>query len=251
MTTGNPRRGGGEKVSAMRSAPSARARIAIFTAVFCFMAPLASADENTELLNKALRGFSAEPPKGWSYTVTSEGNDRTTVERYDPAKPAGQQWTLVSRNGKAPTADESAQYRRHQATLAPAGMKATFSRGDIDSANAQLMRETDTELEYLCRFRPDLADAMLSRLALTLVVNKETASIASFHFRLLQPFAPAFGVRMIELDVRMTFLPPQGDRPALPLTASSRFKGRILLVKSIEENLDATYSEFAPPPPRP
>ena len=40
---------------------------------------------------------------------------RASVERYDPARPAGQRWTLVSVDGRAPTRDELKDYSKAMA----------------------------------------------------------------------------------------------------------------------------------------
>jgi hypothetical protein len=59
-------------------------------------------------------------PEDYSFTRTArveqtEGEKketRTTVEKYDPRQPADQRWTLVSIDGRAPTADELKSHRK-------------------------------------------------------------------------------------------------------------------------------------------
>lgn len=59
----------------------------------------------------------------WTRTVRTEqrsGDEvetRSVVERYDPARPAGQRWTLLSVDGRAPTA---AELREHSKAMAQA-----------------------------------------------------------------------------------------------------------------------------------
>jgi hypothetical protein len=202
------------------------------------------------LLEKALAGFSTEPPRGWAYTMTTTRDGHTTVERFDPAKFGAEQWTLITKDGAAATQEELQQYRRHKAAVAPTGIKASFARGDVDTATARCVRETEREAEYACEFRADAADELLSRAALTLVVDKANTSIASFRFTLREPFSPALGVKMLELELQNTYAPKAEQLPVLPRTASSRFKGRVLFLKSVEETVNVSYSDFSPPAPR-
>jgi len=45
--------------------------------------------------------------------------------------------------------------------------------------------------------------------------------------------------------------PPIGGRPALPLHIISRFRGSVLLFKSVEEDVQTTYSDFSRVVPHP
>jgi hypothetical protein len=58
-----------------------------------------------------------ERPRGcWAYTATTsttkDGKTVVDVERFDPFQPDERLWTLLTRDGRAPTTDEQASYRR-------------------------------------------------------------------------------------------------------------------------------------------
>jgi hypothetical protein len=67
-------------------------------------------------------------PEDYAYTRTirtesTEGNkkeERVVVDRWDPAKPQDQRWTLVSINGQAPTADQLKTYGKETPKRRPA-----------------------------------------------------------------------------------------------------------------------------------
>jgi hypothetical protein len=67
-------------------------------------------------------------PEDFAFTRTArveqiEGEKketRTTVEKYDPRKPADQRWTLVTIDNRAPTAEELKAHRK-EAPKAPRG----------------------------------------------------------------------------------------------------------------------------------
>ena len=85
-------------------------------AVLALSAP-ASADA---LLDRLVADAKAVGPDdfAWTRTLRSEqrGGDevkvRNVIDRYDPSRPVGQRWTLVSIDGRAPTADEADDYRK-------------------------------------------------------------------------------------------------------------------------------------------
>src|SRR4051812_46139037 len=66
--------------------------------------------EMPDYVRTALNTFSPEPPAGWAYTLTTvRNNEARSTARFDPAKPAGEQWTLLEVNGRKPTDREAAQ----------------------------------------------------------------------------------------------------------------------------------------------
>ena len=201
-------------------------------------------------LQEALTKFIPAVPRDWAYTVKTEAADRQTVERFDPAKPPAEQWSLLLTNGRAPTEEEQAKYFKFKAGQVPGPTEANFQKGDIEPGSFRLLREDGRRAEYLCAFREQAAnsDKMLAHLSLRLTVAKQPAHVEKFALELRETYSPVLGVRMRELAVEMLFSPPEGNRPALPLRSSSHFAGRIFLIP-LEENLRLTYSDFAPPPP--
>lgn len=210
----------------------------------------APAAELPEYFHAALAGFATDAPRGWAYTLATTREGATTVEHFDPSRESGGQWTLLRLGDRAPEAAETARYLHYKAGTTPPTIRATFSRGDLDLGSLHLVREDDHAAEYLGRFRPELADPLLTRLAVRLTIAKHPAHVSGYTLRLVAPYAPALGVRMGELTITMTFAPPAADRPSLPATARSRFRGRILFFKSIAEDLDIVYADFTPLPRR-
>jgi hypothetical protein len=210
-----------------------------------FLLPaLAIAAEAPALLNEALARFTSDAPRGWAYTLTTTRGGETSVERYDPSRPKGGEWTLLQRDGRAATADEIERYLRYKASSTPPTARATFEKGDLDRGTFTLVREDATTAEFRGRFREDLKEPLLSHLFLDLKIEKQPVAVQSFTLRLAGPFSPALGVKMTELEVSMEFSPPTEDRPSLPRASRSRFRGRLFFFKSIEEDLRIAYSDF-------
>jgi len=194
-------------------------------------------------LKEALQHFDPALPPEWAYTLTLERDHEISVERFDPSLPGQRQWTLLQRDNRPATAEENSRYGSYRLTTSRSSQPA-FRRGDIDLETLELLREDARHAEFRFRFRKDLEDPMLRLLELQLSVAKEPAFVERFMFQLTGPFSPVLTVKMLELRVETTLCPPTGDRPALPLRTTSRFRGRILLFKSIEEDVQSSYSDF-------
>jgi hypothetical protein len=92
-----------------------------------------AADDNTEALKQRIVAHARTVgPEDFAFTRTArveqiEGEKketRTTVEKFDPRKPADQRWTLVSVDNRTPTADELKNHRKE----APKRRVANYSR---------------------------------------------------------------------------------------------------------------------------
>lgn len=202
-----------------------------------------NAAELPAYLKEALAGFATEVPPDYAYTLTTRRGSEISVERFDPSRPQDRQWTLLERNHRPATTEENARYSSYRITTAP-NVRATFLRGDIDLATLSLTSESASHAEYRGRFRKDLADPMLHRLEIFLTVAKQPAAIERFVLRLTEPFSPVLTVKMLELRVETVLRAPAGQGPALPQHTTSRFRGRVLLFKSIEEDVQTDYADF-------
>ncbi len=202
------------------------------------------ASEVPAYVREALSHFISDAPKGWAYTLTTTKDGDTSIERYDPAQPIGAQWTLLQRNGRPPTDDERRRYTQYKTgTTQGSTRAATFEKSDIDFGSMRLVHEDAARAEFESRFREG-DDKMLAHFVVNLTVAKQPAMLEKFALRLAAPFSPVIGVRMKELFVDMTFSPATADRPSLPLTSTSRFHGRFMLFKSIDEEISIAYSDY-------
>ncbi len=198
-------------------------------------------------VREALGKFSAELPADRAYTTTTVRKEASTAERYDPAQPPGERWTLLLYNGQPPAAPELEKYRRLRAANPQPVSPGNFSRGDIDPGSLQLVTEDAERAEFQGGFREVSAgaDKMLLHLQLRLTVNKRQPHVEKYTLSLREPYSPILGVKMNELHVEMSFTPPAPDRPSLPAAVTSHFAGRIFLIGT-SEDLRVDYSDFTP-----
>jgi hypothetical protein len=200
-------------------------------------------------LRTALDGFNPGVPAGWACTITTTRNNDTLVERFDPSRPPGGQWSLLQCHDRAPTMEEKEKYVQSRPPGSSVGPQATFQKSDIEPGSLTLVREDDERAEFKGAFRSEStgADKMLGHLVLHLTVNKHQPHIEKYTLSLDTPYSPVLGVKMNELQVTAEYLPPGTDRPSLPARQSSHFAGRILLIPT-EETLRVIFSDFARTP---
>lgn len=221
----------------------------LFTLAFVLQAQAA---DLPAYVKEALAHFHPDVPAGWAYDLTTHRANETSMEHFDPSQPIGRQWTLLQRNSLPATAEDSSRYDSYRISTSN-NTHATFQRGDIDLDSVQLVSEDERVAEFRARFRSDLDDQMLRMLELQFTVVKQPAHIKQFVFQLTGPYSPVLTVTMSELRVETFLSAPEGDRPALPLRTTSRFRGRVLLFKHIAEDVETSYSAFrrvAPLPSR-
>jgi hypothetical protein len=197
-----------------------------------------------DYLRAAIDGLNSDAPRGWAYTLTTTRENESTVERFDPSRPKGGEWSLLRTQGRAPSAEEIERYLRYKASNAPVTKRGTFERGDLDLDSASLLWEDGARAEFRLKFRSDVKEPVLSHVILDVSVRKSPAVVESCVLRLAEPFSPALGMRMQELTVTIAFNPPSAEVPALPREVVSHFRGRLFLLLPLAEDLRVQYSDF-------
>lgn len=212
--------------------------------IVLFLTALSSnASDLPSHLKVIVNRFNPAIPPDWAYTITTQRGRESSVERFDPSLPVAQQWLLLQRNHRPATADENSRAGSYRIATSTS-TRAAFSRGDIDLNSLRLISEDEQHAVIHATFRDDLKDPLLHQLELQLSVSKPHAAIEQFALKLTAPFSPILTVKMLELHVETTLSAPTTDRPALPVLVTSHFRGRVFLFKSIEEDIQTSYSDF-------
>lgn len=194
-------------------------------------------------LAAAVHRLPEEIPSDLAYTVEIDRSGQRTVERFDPRLPAEGRWTLLARQGRAPSADEILKYARERALSSEPAYRSSIRRGQIDLVGARVLEESATQATVQLGFVPAAiaADRMLGRLELVCEIHKEPAAVRSYRLRLPAPYSPVIGVKMLLLDAGAEF-----DSAARPRRTWSRFRGRIFF-RSVDESVEATYRDYVSP----
>ena len=211
--------------------------LGFFSALACAAAP--------PELTAALKKFQTDAPAGWSFTQTTVGEGKSTVERCDAAKPEFDRWTLVQQDGRAPTLDETKRYAENRSRRSRGGVAPKIA-SQLNLAAVEMLNDTTERVTFRCPLkRLDNGDKTADALRATIVVHKPTKTIESFELGAVAEFKPTFGVSISEMRTTMAYSVPTDTAPSLPQKVSVRVRGRAFFVKSLDADMTVTFSDYA------
>ena len=193
----------------------------------------------------ALGKFRAEPPPGWSFTQTTEGEGRSTAEHSDATRPEVSRWTLRQKDGRPPTPDALKDYADARSRRSRTGTAPSLT-DQLDLGSLEVV--ADAAERITCRFRLRLGEAgdrTSQFLRAILVVHKATRAIESVELTSIGAFSPTFGVRIAEMNTRMTYSLPENTTPSLPLRVETRVRGTAFWFKSLDATMTVTFSDYS------
>lgn len=198
-------------------------------------------------LTAALKNFRSDVPPGWSFTQTTAAEGKSTVEHSDAAKPDFDRWSLVQKDGHAPTADDLREYAEARSRRSRGGTAPKLVE-QLDLPSLETVTSDAAHTTYRCRLRPGEArDNTAPFLRATLVLHRPSGTLLSIELNSVSAFSPTFGIKIEELKTRMTYSLPDGEKPGLPLLVATRVRGRAFFFKSLDAEMTVTFSDFARP----
>lgn len=197
------------------------------------------------LLADGLSRFRSDVPKGWSYLQTTTAEGQSLVERHDGARPEFDRWSLVRKDGRAPTDAERREYLESRSRRSRAGTAPRLAE-QIDPAGAEVLHEDAERVTYRCRVRPgDAGDRTAAFLRARIVIHRATATIETLELHSTGPFSPTFGVQITEMLTRLSFSLPAAAAPSLPLSVETRLRGTAFWFKSLDAAMTIRFSDYA------
>jgi hypothetical protein len=196
-------------------------------------------------LEAALKNFRSDPPPGWSYTQTTTAEGRSTVERCDAAKPEFARWSLVQKDGRAPTDPELRDYADARSRRSRTGTAPRIT-DQLLLETIETIADTTERATYRCRLRRgETRDDTAQHLRATLVLHKASGTIESITLVNAEPFRPTLGVSIVEMRTEMTYsLPSPGGAPSLPQRVASRVRGTAFWFKSLDAEMSVVFSDY-------
>lgn len=194
----------------------------------------------------ALEAFRADGPKGWAYTQTTIAGKESLEETFDPARPESERWALVAKDGRTPTADELKVYREGKSRRA-GGANAPRIQDQINRTAATRLR-AQGDLEWW-RFpmQPGAADdSSAAHLEVTFCFHLPTLTVTSVEIASRESYSPVIGITITESRTLMTYSLPEPGRPSLLQKVNLRVRGRAFWFKSLDQDMEVTYSAQQP-----
>ena len=209
---------------------------------------LALAESHEDLIDRAFESVEDDLSESWSYTRTDQDDDGVSVGHYDPRLPESDRWSLISVDGREPTADEFEDYREERTDE-----QENDSDDDekelnsiVNKGSVVLLEETDSF--WLFGFQPtadsDDEQAFMKSVEGTLKIIKDGHYVAVISMRNRDIIKPGKGVKIKEFFTRLEFAPVQAGGPALPRSMRATVKGRAFLVVKFDETETVTFSDF-------
>ena len=195
-----------------------------------------------ELFQEALRSVDFEFDRNWAYTETSVDDEHVWVGRFDPRRPAGERWQLLSIDKRTPTPEEIDEYLDNK--------DDDFSDDDVNEIvemvepdSVRLIEET---VDYwLLAFNLDEdEEAITESVEATIRVSKQGRYLEYVDVHNTEVVRPAFGVKLTKLITRLTFGPAAEDGPIVPLSTQVEVIGQAFVFFSFDEQELSRNSDF-------
>lgn len=207
------------------------------------MAGSVLAEDYESLVQRAFESIEDTSAGNWAYTESSTTKGVTRVRHFDPRRPDGERWTLISIDGNPPTAQEREEYEQDADESEGMGFGSEF----ITTGSLQLIEET--EASYRFGFSPNVKDEsedaeIMRHVNGELGINKRAQYVETIHLRNTEPFKPKTGVRISIFDLTMKFGPTADGGPIVLLSVNVRVQGRAYLMFKFDEVEEAVYSDY-------
>lgn len=208
------------------------------------------------LFQSAISAITWDLHEDWAFTATSSGREGERVGRFDPRRPEGERWNLLSIDGRPPTAEESAEYAENS------GGHHFGDDDDDDGDNGddnaidmvepgslRLVEETDDY--WLLSFVPtdddeedDVGRKVLENMQGTVKIVKDGEYLAYIDIHNEKPIRPKFGVKMKKFLMHMNFGPINDDGPVVMQSMDFAIKLSAYVLVRVNEAESLTFSDF-------
>lgn len=191
-------------------------------------------------LTEALNNFRAEGPRGWAFTQTTSGSDKSRVERYNPRLRGSARWTLLSEDGVPPTEAEHDKYRATRPTFDSAAGLAT----QLDRHSVAVVARDETSTTYEFGLQPvSDEDKAAPFMRARFTYDHMTRAFTRVELFNVQAFKPAFSITIQEARTTLTYLPPAEGLPALPHEVVMHVRGQRFFFANFEQTVTSRYTD--------
>lgn len=215
----------------------------------------AAAEDYTGLFENAVQRVTWQYPENWAFTEKRQGKESVKVGRFDPSKPEGHRWRLLSVDGRNPTEDEAEKYREEKSGER-GFLGGDDDNGEEDEGPAAVVRPGSLELveesdsHWLLGFIPTGDDEdeekFMRKMAGTVRIAKAGGHLEYLDISSEKPVRPAMGVKIRDFNTRFEFAEAVDGGPIVPVAFRFRIEGRAFLAVGFDEMETLEFSDFEP-----
>lgn len=193
-------------------------------------------------LQTALDAFRADGPKGWAYTQTTRSEKHSMVEHFDPIVRQPFSWTLVEKDGRAPTEKELKDYRNRVAFRSNDGTASV--KDQIIPGSCELVAEDGDTADYRFKLTAGAKeDRTAEHMRATFRLHRPSGTIIRVELANAESFSPVLAVEINEARTTMDYSVPADDRPSLLMSVHTRVRGTSFWFRSLDDDLQVDYSD--------
>lgn len=192
------------------------------------------------LFEDAIKNIDWEFEDEWAYTETTLTDGELRIGRFDPRLEEDSRWSLISIDGREPTARERRKFAHDKEDHDSSDSRTTSIVG---ADSLELLEETD---EYwLFSFVPDEDEqSFLESVDAKVKIVKAGPYVESINIRNHSVIKPGFGTKLSEFVMLLEFGPAIDNGPVVPRSVKVHVSGRALLFIGINETEVVTNGDF-------
>ena len=217
-------------------------RAILASALLCLAVGASAEDDYSALLDEAVAAIDWDFQQNWAYTETTLSGDELWVARFDPRVTDNNGWTLLSIDGRKPTAKEVREFLEDKEDVDRSDDDDNRVTAIVERDSLRLVEETDDY--WLFSFMPDSEEEFMQEVQTRLRIAKRGRFVESVELRNLGEISPGFGTTFSQLLTQFTFAPATEGGPIVPRGLKVILKGRAVLLIPFEETEVIEYSDF-------
>ena len=210
-------------------------------AVLLLACVTSQAEDYAALFDSAAEAIDWNIEDEWAFTETRHQGDVKWVARFDPRRPEGERWEVLSVDGRAPSDAEIRDFREQKEKSNTSDSSDRIEIVGVETL--ELVEETDRA--WRLRFVPDEDEVeFVENVDAIATIVKDGPYVESIDMRNHSDIKPGFGTTIRTFIVHMEFGPAVADGPIVPKRMQVQVSGRTLLFIGFGETELIEYSHF-------
>lgn len=198
----------------------------------------------------AISQFEQRSRRNWAYRIdryeNEEGDVSSSIELFDPAKAADNQWQLLSINGRQPDNKQQRKFAAAKQQQVKNAGQQNFSVRLSELIQLESLQLTFDSPQYLQAsfqvYLSQLGEDVSKKLQGSLRFNKAQHYIDSIEISNTADFSPLFSANISAFSLTLRFT--KIDNAILPLQQQMRMKGTFAFFTQIDEVSTDTFSDY-------